>query len=316
MKPHCRKRLGIALAVLNISLLFSTAANAQAPATISGKTFGVAITGGDGIGFASSGYFLFLPANSGNTYQIIGLGNVGGDAGTYSYSASGAIGTGTFVDPYGTINGKFGFLTPLSGTNSLTESPYWQSGDFVMFTNPVPNAITGQNYYVNVQDGSGQLASSGAFMLTTAQSGNAYTITAISSGGLNDSGTYSYSKLNASCGSIQLSDSLGNSGTVYEAFTNSLSGGYYLTSSVGYQDGLLTLLNAQAPASIAGNTFISAETSGTPPLATTGYFLFLPTNSTGYSVIGLGGVSNSTGNYSYSINGAAGTINFTILHGS
>ena len=181
-----------------------------------------------------------------------------------------------------------------------------------MFTNPVPSSINGQNYYISVQGGSGQLASSGDFMLTTASSGNAYTITAISAGGTNDSGTYSYSKLNASCGSIQLNDALGNTGTAYVAFTNSVSGGYYLASTAGSQIGNLTLLTAQAPASIAGDSFIAAVTSGTPPeFADSGYFLFLPTNSTGYEVIGLAGVTNSVGTYSYSRNGAAGTINFS-----
>ncbi len=316
MKTFCGKRLAVALAVLNFNLLFAVAASAQAPASISGKTFGVAVTSGDGIVFPNNGYYLFLPANSGNGYQVINL-NGSTITGTYSsYLASGATATALVFDSqYGiTLNAEFSYSNSFSGTDSLTYSPYaaYQTGDFILFTNPVPNTINGQNYFVNVQDGSGQLASSGGFILTTANSGNAYTITAISGGGLNDSGTYSYATPNASCGSIQLNDSSGNNGTAYVAFTNSVSGGYYLGSSAGYQVGYVTILNAQAPTSIAGSTFISAVTSGTPPLATTGYFLFLPANSgSGYQVIGLGGVTNSTGIYSYSINGADGLINFT-----
>jgi hypothetical protein len=310
MKTYCRNRLKVALTVLNFSLLFAVAASAQAPTSIAGKTFGMEVTNGTSP-FASSGYFLFLPANSpANSYQMIGFGGVISSSGTYSYSA----GTINLADSLaGSVYGVFTFNTAISGSDSVLGLTYGgsQSGDFVMFTNPVPTSISGQNFYVNVQGGSGQLASSGAFILTTANSGNAYTVTAISSGEINDSGTYSYSKLNASCGGIQLTDSQGV-GTAYVAFTNSVSGGYYLTSLYGYQVGYLTLLNAQAPASIAGNTFIAAVTSGTPPqFAASGYFLFLPTNSTGYRVIGIAGVTNSTGTYSYSTNGAAGTINFS-----
>jgi len=39
-------------------------------------------------------------------------------------------------------------------------------------------------------------------------------------------GTYSYSKPNASCGSIQLDDSLAGNSIAYVAFTNSVFGGY------------------------------------------------------------------------------------------
>ncbi len=130
----------------------------------------------------------------------------------------------------------------------------------------------------------------------------------------NSTGTYSYAKLNASCGSIQLNDSLAGNSTAYLAYSNSIAGGYYLTqpSSGGYQVGYSTLLTALAPASIAGDSFISAVTYGMPPFATRGYFLFLPaTHCTNYQVIGLGGVTNSSGTYSYSATGSAGMVSLS-----
>jgi hypothetical protein len=215
------------------------------------------------------------------------------------------------------INGKFFFSTSLLGTNSLTAlydgfySAY-QNGNFIMFTNPVPSSISGQNFYVSVQAGDGVFASSGNFIFT-ATSASAYTITAIG-GGENDSGAYSYSRLNTSCGSIQSTDSEGISSTVYVAFTNSVSGGYYLTSPDGDQVGNVTLLNTQAPKSITGNTFIVAVTSGTPPFADSGYLLFLPANSgNNYQIIGLGDITNGSGTYTYLTSGSSITAN---LHDS
>ncbi|HEY5232760.1 MAG TPA: Ig-like domain-containing protein [Verrucomicrobiae bacterium] len=296
-----RKILAIAVALMVVLSLDS--ANAQASASIAGKTFGVEITGGDGFGF-----YLFVPANSGNGLQIF---NEDGstEPGTYSsYTASGATGTAAFTLPGISGNLKFVFANSLSGTNSVTVPALgsYQNGDFIMFTNPVPTSIVGQKFYISVQD-------DGA-VFTVATSGSTYTTTAISAGGTNSYGTYSYSEPNATCGIIQLNDSVGGSETAYLVFSNSVSGDYLATqpSSGNYQFGNIALLTAQAPSSIAGNTFLAVVSSGTPPLASSGYFLFLPANSgSSYQVIGLGDVTSGSGSYSYSRNGAAGTINFS-----
>ena len=275
--------------------------------------------------FVKSGFYLFVPANSGSGYQIFNDdGSI--ETGTYSsYSASGPTATTTLADsayPGLTIYGNFFFATPLSGTNSITANysgyPAYQDGDFIMFTNPVPTSIAGQNFYMSVHEGGGSFASSGDFVFTTASSGNTYTITSLSAGGVNSSGTDSYSRPNATCGSLQLNDSVAGSSTAHVAFTNLTSGGYYLTSANGYQAGSVTLLNSQAPSTIAGSTFIAAVSSGTSPFAADGYFLFLPANSGNhYQVIGLGNVNDSGGTYSYSHSGAAGTINLSdSLNGS
>ncbi len=317
---------GVMACLIATTLLFSFfSAEAQAPGSIAGKTFGVGITDGDNSIFAGSGFYLFVPANSGNGYQVFNDDGTT-ETGTYaSYSASGSTATATLSDsayPGLPIYGKFFFSAPLWGTNSLTADylgySAYQHGNFIMFTNPVPSSISGQNFYVDVQSGNGPYAPSGGFVFATANSGTAYTITALSAGSTNSSGSYSYSRPNTTCGALQLTDTVAGRSKVYMAFTNSTSGGYYLTSSNGYQSGYITLLNSQAPSSIAGSTFIAAVSTGTSPFASGGYFLFLPASSgNNYQLIGIGNVAGSSGTYSYSCSGSAGTVSWAdSLNGS
>src|SRR6266480_8868 len=65
--------------------LVAFSVTAQVPSSITGKSFGIGITGGTSP-FAGSGYYLFLPASSGNRHQVIGIYNVANSSGTYSYS--------------------------------------------------------------------------------------------------------------------------------------------------------------------------------------------------------------------------------------
>jgi hypothetical protein len=236
--------VGCATFVLGASI-----AGAQAPAFIAGTAFYAATTGGDGTGFLSVGSFLFLPADSGNGWQRIGLADPYDDTGTYSYSSSGAVGMTVLNDGYhGDFDASFHFLTPESGTVSLADPPAWQSDNFVTFTNPVLTSIVGQAFYISVTEGGLPYASSGSFVLTTSASGNTYSITHIGSNRTDSSGSYTYSRLNASCGAIALRDSLTGAGTVYFCLSNSMAGFYALkqpSNSVllrGYQIGALNLL--------------------------------------------------------------------------
>ena len=66
--------------------------------------------------------------------------------------------------------------------------------------------------------------------------------------------------------------------------------------------------DAQAPTSFAGDSLWITVTSGTYPLADTGYCLFLFTSSgNDYRIIGIDGIENDSGNYSYSSLGTTGT---------
>src|ERR1035438_4866630 len=68
---------------------------------------------------------------------------------------------------------------------------------------------------------------------------------------------------------------------------------------------------AQAPSSLAGDGFLAGVSSGAYPLASYGYFLFIPANSgSGYQVIGIYNVINSSGTFTYTPTGAStATIN-------
>src|SRR5438445_12977009 len=81
-----------------VSLLQIVRASAQAPNSLTGKTIGVGITDGY-YPFSSLGYYIILPAASGNSYQLIGIYGVGNSHGTYSYSQMDAsTGTASFSD--------------------------------------------------------------------------------------------------------------------------------------------------------------------------------------------------------------------------
>ena len=126
-------------------VLFGTMAQtmAQAPASIAGKGFGMTITAGT-YPFASSGFYAFAPASSGNTYQLIGFQNVADSSGTYAYSTAGAIGQASLNDSAGPIVCKLTFTNAMSGFYLVTSTLYGvsQNGTFLMFTNPTPSSIS------------------------------------------------------------------------------------------------------------------------------------------------------------------------------
>src|SRR6266487_3457710 len=83
-----KTRLCVIVGTITTLLSATHFASAQAPSSILGDGSLARITAGI-FPFASSGYYLFLPANSGNTYQSIGIYNVSSSSGTYSYTATG-----------------------------------------------------------------------------------------------------------------------------------------------------------------------------------------------------------------------------------
>ena len=66
------------------------------------------------------------------------------------------------------------------------------------------------------------------------------------------------------------------------------------------------IANAQAPSTVAGGGFLMQITSGTYPLASYGYAILLPANSGNfYQEIGIYGMLNSSGTYSYMATGSS-----------
>lgn len=68
-----------------------------------------------------------------------------------------------------------------------------------------------------------------------------------------------------------------------------------------------TTARAQAPTSIAGNAFGGWVTTGIGPFAPAGYFIVPPANSgQNYQRLGIYGIADKSGTYSYSVSGAFG----------
>jgi len=100
-------------------------AEAQAPLSLSGNSFEIAITDGT-YPLASTSYALFLPASSGNTYQVVGIDDLENSSGTYSYSVSRATGTADLDDSIGgaaVLNAVFSTSSPAAG---IAAGGQWQ----------------------------------------------------------------------------------------------------------------------------------------------------------------------------------------------
>jgi hypothetical protein len=239
-------------------LAWSDVSRAQAPATLSGKTFGQSITDGTGP-FASEGYFLFLPSTSGNAYQVVGIANVVDSSGTYSYVGAGSAGSLILTDSVvGAIEGSLTFSSASSGLFSLSKASYYQNGQFEVLSGQVPTSISGQSFYVEVLDGLPPFASVGSFILETSTNGNNYTINPLSDQVVSSAGTCSYSQVNATTGKIQLSDNVVGSFTSYVGFSNSFAGLYASTQPAtgGFQIGSFTRLDLSVAITAPANNVI------------------------------------------------------------
>lgn len=100
--------------------------NGTAPASLSGLTINVTVTGG-AKPFSSTGSYTFtLTGGNGNSgsYLLQGSGGVQSNVGTYTYSASGNTGTLTEVEQSGTlVNNTLTFNSNNSGTISSSSPP-------------------------------------------------------------------------------------------------------------------------------------------------------------------------------------------------
>ena len=187
-------------------------ADAQAPSTIVGDGVFVQYINGTPP-LVSYGYSMFLPANSGNAYQLIGIYPAGRNGGTYSYTATGSN-TGQAIQNDTTDGVTFLLnLTFSSATqgnfNGTTISPpgYYQTGNFWAAIGTAPKSVAGMSLRCTVVDGLYPFAPSGNFTIAFPTSGNTYTV--VGDGVVaNSSGTYSYSIFNRSTALLQLNDSV------------------------------------------------------------------------------------------------------------
>jgi hypothetical protein len=222
-------------------------AYAQAPSSIAGDGFLNSVTFGT-YPFDSYGYVLFIPANSGNSYQVIRIDTVRNSSGTYTYTLTGSstaiINVNVPSAGLGAMSASF--ANSDSGSLYVTANPYpgaYYTADFDFFSSSAPSSIAGKTIACTIRDGLSPFFSSGSYTFSAASSGNTYTI------GGTETGTYSYSLVNRSIGKLQLNDSLFGIATFYVGFKNSSSGDFAITqpSSGGFQIGSFAVLDVTPP---------------------------------------------------------------------
>lgn len=146
------------------------------------------------------------------------------------------------------------FNQPTSGTIFLNSGSYQQKGNFIFTSFPAYDSIAGKSVYVSVQDGAEPFAYAGGAVFTFSASNNTYTIIDTAGGIVGSSGTYSYSKLNASTGALVLNDSETGTSTTYLGLGTTNSGSYLTTqpSSGAFQVGNFTVARAIPSAFFVG----------------------------------------------------------------
>jgi hypothetical protein len=254
------KFLSVLAAVISgcIALLISaSSAFAQAPSSLVGDGFLAGISSG-AYPLATYGYYLFIPANSGNAYQVIGIYNVINSSGTYTYTPTSAstatLNVNDSVGGAGVLSASF--TSASSGSFYETANSYpgaYQSGSFGFSSVNAPSSLAGRTFNCSVVNGASPLLTSGSYTITIANSGNTYTVST------GQSGTYSYSTLNRSTGIVQLNDSVTGVTTAYFGFSSATGGGFAIkaSSGTGYQVGNFVLLDTNPP-----TVAITAPTTG------------------------------------------------------
>ncbi len=248
-----KTKLGVIVGTMTTLLSATTFSNAQAPGSILGDGSLARITAGI-FPFASSGYYLLIPANSGNTYQLIGIYNVASSSGTYSYTATGAStailnfndslgGSGTLDDNFATVD---------SGSFDATANAYpgaYQSGNFAFASGSAAGSIVGKSLLCTVSDGLYPFAYTGSFTFHAAASGNTYTIVGDGVSTANSAGTYSYSLVNRSTGKLVINDIQSGAATAYFGSADASHGWYAVTqpSPGGFQIGSFLVLDTTPP---------------------------------------------------------------------
>ncbi|HEV2696125.1 MAG TPA: Ig-like domain-containing protein [Verrucomicrobiae bacterium] len=250
------------LAAVVIVTLFAAlvvGAQALAPSAITGDEFLINVTSGTSP-LPSSGYSIFLPANSGNAIQLISIYNGLGDAGTYTYtqknSTNGQLAVSDSVNGLqATVN--LSFTAQNQGAYSLAStfpSGYSQAGIFTSAMGTAPVSLAGKVIQGGTTDGMAPYVTSTAFNLIFAQTGNTYVLNSIDlpgrGMGIQSSGTYSNALLNRSTMAVYLNDSLSGTNVMYISFATAISGQFAIaqsTSSGGFEIGSFTASDNTPP---------------------------------------------------------------------
>ncbi len=139
------------------------------------------------------------------------------------------------------------FTTAATGTfrGTSTNGEGAEVGPFVLYASPIPSIapdnLTGATVTMTATAGNGPLGSSGVLQLSLDASDGSYTLISTAGGGINTSGTFGYSLVNAAIAQIPFQDSGLGAGAVYLAFTTPNGGDYYIVSGAdNWQVGTFT----------------------------------------------------------------------------
>ena len=113
-------------------LISFSPAYAQAPSSLAGDGFLAGVSSGVAP-LASYGYFLFIPANSGNAYQTIGVYNVVSSSGTYTYTPSSSTAT---INANDSVGGSL--VLSATFTSASSGSYYEYLSACLLYTSPSP----------------------------------------------------------------------------------------------------------------------------------------------------------------------------------
>ena len=169
-----------------------------------------------------------------------------------------------------------------------------------------PSTIGGRTLQMTISSGNFPFASSGSYRFLPSATSSSYAIVPISGAVAPSSGTHSYTRTGANTAQLAFTDSFSGSLTANCTFTTANSGTYSLTGiSVpgSSQTGTFFLYSGTSPAAISGYSFTVTVTSGASPFASSGMYRFLPAAAGNtYNIVGLSGIPNSSGTYSYTQN--------------
>jgi hypothetical protein len=246
---------GILVMILAASPWLATTSPAQAPTTLAGTTTGILISGATPP-FANFGYYLLLPANTGTTYQAIGIINVADSSGAYFYARQ--SGSTALINFSPIANGpvtdtmSLSFSGASSGRFFMSANDVpggYQSGNFQLFTGNAPGTIAGMKVQCTVRSGVFPFASAGSFSLITATGTNSYAVIGDGISTTNSSGTYSSSTINTSTSQVSVNDPVIGPTSLYFSYVTTTNGSYAARSDStgGFQTGDFITTDISAP---------------------------------------------------------------------
>jgi uncharacterized delta-60 repeat protein len=169
-----------------------------------------------------------------------------------------------------------------------------------------PTSLSGRTIQLTATSGTPPFASSGSARFLPSAIDSSYAIVPLSPTILASSGTYTYSKTGENTAVLSAADVVAGAVSTAVTFSTPTSGSYVQTSTSfpgSSQTGTFFLFSGRSVPSVAGLSITVTITSGQSPFAGIGAYRLSPaTYGDSYRIVGLSGVSDSSGSYVYSRN--------------